>query len=308
MAAPRMPAFNVLFLAAGYGTRLERDIRADATGAHAHLLGVPKALLPVCGEPLLDHWLRLLETTAGASGAAAGPAATGRDLSHVYVVCNAHFHPQFAAWAADRGLPASHVLNDGTASNATRVGAVGDLALAIAHFGLAEAGRPPLLVVAGDTLMLADFDLARFVAAGEAAPGSLVARYTVSADADTLKTGILEIEPDAAAAGSGGGGDGGVARVTGFLEKPAPEDTPSRLACPCFYYLKPDALRLVDTFLHEKRLENAPLEQIDASGKFVQWLIHRHPTYSFAISGRLDIGGLATLIEAEEYMRAHRRA
>lgn len=45
-------------LAAGYGSRLHRDIVSDPTQQYANLLNTPKALLPVGGVPLLDHWIR----------------------------------------------------------------------------------------------------------------------------------------------------------------------------------------------------------------------------------------------------------
>ena len=38
---------DVLILAAGYGTRLQRDIKNDITGNYSHLQGLPKALLPI---------------------------------------------------------------------------------------------------------------------------------------------------------------------------------------------------------------------------------------------------------------------
>jgi hypothetical protein len=48
---------NVLLLAAGYGTRLERDMIADPTHKYSHLVGLPKALLPLAGKPRASYWL-----------------------------------------------------------------------------------------------------------------------------------------------------------------------------------------------------------------------------------------------------------
>jgi hypothetical protein len=44
------------------------------------------------------------------------------------------------------------------------------------------------------------------------------------------------------------------------------------------------------------------LAEIDATGKFIAWLITKSPVYSVGISGRMDIGGLKSLIEAEAYI------
>lgn len=51
---------NALILAAGYGTRLEQDLRGSE-GYH-QLLGVPKPLLPIGGRPLVSHWMSILQS------------------------------------------------------------------------------------------------------------------------------------------------------------------------------------------------------------------------------------------------------
>ena len=49
-----------LILAAGYGTRLSRDLQ-ERTEEYPQLVGVPKPLLPVAGVPLITHWVRSLK-------------------------------------------------------------------------------------------------------------------------------------------------------------------------------------------------------------------------------------------------------
>lgn len=51
---------KAVILAAGYGTRLQRDAEADTTGRYAHLVGVAKPLLPVGRCALISHWVRAL--------------------------------------------------------------------------------------------------------------------------------------------------------------------------------------------------------------------------------------------------------
>lgn len=123
------------------------------------------------------------------------------------------------------------------------------------------------------------------------AEGSLVTSYVVKDD-QTCKTGILEVEITTSPH-----------RVVNFLEKPDCKDTSSRLACPCFYHLRPEALRLVDVFLEEKKREGAALGEVDATGNFISWLVHQHPVFAAPIGGRLDIGGLVSYREAERYMK-----
>ncbi len=51
---------KAVILAAGYGTRLQRDVEADGSGRFAHLAGVAKPLLPVGARALISHWVHAL--------------------------------------------------------------------------------------------------------------------------------------------------------------------------------------------------------------------------------------------------------
>lgn len=55
---------KAVVLAAGYGTRLQRDIEKDVSGEFRHLEGIAKPLLPVGQCALLSHWLQALTQTA----------------------------------------------------------------------------------------------------------------------------------------------------------------------------------------------------------------------------------------------------
>ena len=73
-------------------------------------------------------------------------------------------------------------------------------------------------------MFYSDFSLPNFYTnATESTAAAAVTAYTVG-DLETTKYGIIEID-----------GDG---MICGFLEKPEPEMTKSRLACPCFYFFK----------------------------------------------------------------------
>ena len=130
-------------------------------------------------------------------------------------------------------------------------------------------------------------------------------------NADLPKTGILLLHPHSGAPCTGAEGQGGQGdvsvpsamypRIAGFLEKPNPADTPSRYACPCFYYLHRHALPHLHAFLAEQ--EGRPLDEYDATGKFIAYLISRVPVHAYPISGRLDIGNLPSYLEACAYLR-----
>lgn len=55
---------KAVILAAGYGTRLQRDIEKDQSGRFGHLQGVAKPLLPAGDCALISHWLRALSQSA----------------------------------------------------------------------------------------------------------------------------------------------------------------------------------------------------------------------------------------------------
>ncbi|KAJ3207221.1 hypothetical protein HDU67_007607 [Dinochytrium kinnereticum] len=276
-----MEKIAVLFLAAGYGTRLQRDIENSSNEAHQKLRGIAKALLPLNGTPLIDYWIQLLQKVT--------------TQHEIFVVCNASNHTQFKSWAEANSFPSDHMLNDGSTDNASRLGAVADMELAVRHFKIADKGFRGLLVIAGDTLFLRDFNLQDFISKSlKVSPACLVTSYTVR-DEETVKTGIMEGE-EVQVDGSR------YTRIRQFLEKPSPDQTTSRSACPCFYFLPTETLGYLSEFLTMVKATQK-LEEFDATGKYVQWLVHQAPVYATGISGRLDIGGLASLIEAEMYMK-----
>ena len=57
---------NVIVLAAGYGTRLHRDVVDNKE--YQHLLNVSKCLLPIANKPLLTYWLDLFKQVDAIQG------------------------------------------------------------------------------------------------------------------------------------------------------------------------------------------------------------------------------------------------
>ncbi|KAJ3338603.1 hypothetical protein HDU91_001167 [Kappamyces sp. JEL0680] len=276
---------DVLLLCGGFGTRIERDIRSlvnsesklmpaeKSNESLQRLVGLPKALLPLNKRPLLDYWMELLSRY---------PAPT-----RTLLLCNALHYPLFDGWAGQQARPVL-LFNNGVSSNEQRNGSVKDLWLAVQHFGLQQK---PLFIVAGDT-WIKDLDLHSFLATIESTlppHASVVVHYPIS-DAECAKSGVLEVDPASR-------------KVTAFLEKPAARDTASRMGCPCFYYMQPQALATLPLFLKAK--QPLGLAAIDAAGSWIQWLVMEHrqlDLFAVPISGRLDIGGLETYLAADAYM------
>ncbi|KAJ1531215.1 hypothetical protein HK405_001478 [Cladochytrium tenue] len=237
------------------------------------------------------------------------------------------------AWAAKNGLPSSHVHSDGSTSNETRLGAVRCIALAVEWFGLAKTGLGAayegVLVAAGDTLFLRDFDLGEFVQLARATAADtdcLVTSYTVT-DEETRRFGIAEVAAAALGGDEGGGAvapapPGGrvdVKRVVAFREKPGPDRTASRLACPCFYYFPRTVLaRLLGGFMEDAVRRGLALDAVDATGRLLAWAVRREEdgsdgpdlgatsrtntnVWAVPVSGRVDIGNLESYRIADSY-------
>ncbi|XP_056610693.1 uncharacterized protein zgc:136439 isoform X2 [Triplophysa dalaica] len=257
--------------AAGYGTRLLRDIENDLTGNFKDLRGIAKPLLPVGPCALISLWVQALTKTGC--------------VDAIYVVTNDIYHEAFLQWAQE--YPNVKVINDGTTKNENRHGAVACLQLTVKLCDVDDH----LLVIGGDTLFKEDFSLGKFTerfleVQNKDKESNLVLSYQCK-DEETSKYGILELDEDL--------------KVQCMKEKPLPNETSSRSACPCFYLLSKTSLPLLDTFLFEKK--NAPIEDRDAPGNFLSWLILRRPVYVQKISGRFDVGNLASYIECDKYFK-----
>ena len=120
-----------LILAAGYATRL-----------YPLTENFPKPLLKVRDKAILD-WLVDDIDTAG--------------LVDEYVVISNHkYAHHFEDWAKTKSQKIT-VVDDGTESNETRLGAVRDIQFAIEQLGLDDE----MLVIAGDKVL--DFSLTGFI-------------------------------------------------------------------------------------------------------------------------------------------------
>ena len=137
------------------------------------------------------------------------------------------------------------------------------------------------MVIGGDTLFFDDFSLRDVLRVFSERGTNVVLQYPIERDADTLKTGVLELD------------ERGV--VVNMLEKPDPSATPSRKGCPCFYLYTRDSLSLLPSFIGGAK----SLAEADAPGHYVSWVWSRRPCYAHYVSGRYDIGGLQTYIDCE---------
>lgn len=260
---------KAVILAAGYGTRLLKDLQNAYEQRLQDLIETPKPLLPIGGFPLIAYWIEALKA--------------GNDLKDIFIVTNDIYFSKFKEWA--KNYPFVTVTTDGTSTNEERLGAVSCLQLVIEKFRIDDS----LIVIGGDTLFYEDFHLQDVLKKYEVLyldnnQANLVLSY-ICKDEETKKYGILETDESY--------------RIRAIKEKPLATDTASRQACPCFYIFSKHTLPCVKEFLNDKK--DAPIDEKDAPGHFLSWLVTRKPVYFYSISGRFDVGSLASYLLCDNY-------
>ena len=235
-----------LILAAGYATRL-----------YPLTEHFPKPLLEVQGKTILDWLLEDIDK----SGV----------VDQYVVISNHKFAHHFQAWADQHRLPIT-VLDDGTESNETRLGAVRDVQFAIDALALHD----DLLVIAGDNLL--DFSLTDFIAYQRRKQTSCVMRYYEPSTEKLRKTGVAVVDEDD--------------RILSMEEKPA--EPKSHWCTPPFYIYKASDVGLVKVGIDSGC-------GVDAPGSFIAWLSSVTPVHAYEMPGkRYDIGNLQSYEEVKQ--------
>lgn len=235
-----------LILAAGYATRL-----------YPLTENFPKPLLEVQGKTILD-WLVDDIDTAG--------------LIDEYVVISNHkYAHHFDAWARNKSMKVT-VVDDGTSSNETRLGAVKDIQFAIDQLGLDD----DMLVIAGDNVL--DFSLTKFMTYAKQKGTSCIMRYFEGNEQKLHKCGVVQIDEND--------------RILSMEEKPA--QPKSNWCCPPFYYYTRQDARLV-----EKGIASGC--GTDAPGSYIAWLCTQTPVHAMEMPGkRFDVGNLESYNKINE--------
>lgn len=248
-----------IFLVAGYGTRMYPLTETTA-----------KPLLTVAGRPVMDYLYDNI-------------VATGR-VSQICLVSNAKYFSQFADWAAiKRGeihAPGIQVINDGTRTNETRLGAIADLALALRTLNIDD----DVFVSSGDNLY--PFDFANMIRFFDQKSANTICIWPIRHSERLRRTGVVQVDADF--------------RVIDFEEKPA--QPRSNYGTPSIYIFKKSTIAQVYEYL-------ASGHNPDAPGHFISWLFQRSPVFAFLIQQEIyDIGNLQTYYEIDRLWQAQRRA
>ncbi len=227
-----------LILAAGYATRL-----------YPLTENFPKPLLEVGDKTILDWLIEDIDKS--------------QLVDEFVVISNHKFAHHFEKWAKKCQQKIT-VVDDGTDSNETRLGAVKDIQFAIEKLEIDD----DVLVIAGDNLL--DFSLTEFINYANQKSSSCIMRYYEKDDKKLLKCGVVIIDSDD--------------KILNMTEK---SPTPATNWCtpPFYFYTKADS-KLISEAINDGC-------GVDAPGSYIAWLCKRTDVYAMEMPGkRYDIGNL----------------
>ena len=237
-----------IVIAAGYATRLGELTK-----------NFPKPLLKIGEKSILERMLDDIDTIP--------------EIDEHIIITNHRFASIFEEWAQNQHYTKPiTIIDDGTSTNETRLGAVGDLLFTMKKLNLDD----DMLVVAADNLLF--FSFREFVDFAKAKQTSCIMYHEQPSIEKLQRTGVVVLNSDN--------------RVLEMEEKP--QVPKSHFAVPPFYiYLKKD----LDLVRHA--LENGC--GVDAPGNLAHYMVDHTIIHAWKMSaGRFDIGSLDTYYEACE--------
>lgn len=244
---------KVIILAAGYATRLQPLTQ-----------NIPKSLLVVGNKKIID---RILDKVAELES----------KIDAIHVISNAKFFQNFNDWReVSRYKDKVSVINDGSTSNETRLGAIKDLELAINQ----KSVKDDILVLAGDNLF--DFDLNKFLKFAKASSdGVSIALYDIKSLELAKNFGVLKVDERK--------------RVVDFEEKP--QSPKSTLISTGIYYFPKDKLSFIEKYVKMQA-------KLDAPGYYIGWLVKNDKVYGYTfLEDWYDIGNIESYKKADrEYL------
>lgn len=245
-----------IVIAAGYATRLGELTK-----------NFPKPLLKIGNSTILGRMLDDIDTIP--------------EIDEHIIITNHKFAPIFDEWVEQRFLDSARndkkgkpitVVDDGTETNETRLGAVCDLLFAMSKLELDD----DLLVVAADNIL--EFSFKEFVDFAYQKGTSCIMCHEQPSIEKLQRTGVIVVDDQW--------------KVLEMAEKP--EVPKTHWAVPPFYiYLKKD-LSLV-----RHSVENGCGK--DAPGNLAHYMVEHTTMHAWKMSaGRFDIGSLDTYYQAVE--------
>ena len=237
-----------IVIAAGYATRLGELTK-----------NFPKPLLKIGDNTILGRMLDDIDMIP--------------EIDEHIIITNHKFAHIFEQWKLGTAYQKPiTIIDDGTETNDTRLGAVCDLLFAIEKLGIDD----DMLVVAADNLLF--FSFKEFVDFANEKGTSCIMCHEQPSIEKLQRTGVVVLDENN--------------RVMNMEEKP--EHPKSHWAVPPFYIYKKHDLELI-----RHSVENGCGK--DAPGNLAHYMVDRTTIHAWPMSaGRFDIGSLDTYYEACE--------
>lgn len=241
-----------IVIAAGYATRLGELTK-----------NFPKPLLKIGNNTILGRMLDDIDSIP--------------DIDEHIIVTNHKFAPIFEQWAKEVNYSKPiTIIDDGTSTNDTRLGAVRDLQFAIEKAKVDD----DMLVVAADNLLF--FSFQRFVEFAKEKGTPCIMCHNQPSKEKLQRTGVVVLDDNW--------------RVLNMEEKP--EEPKSTWAVPPFYIYRKEN---IDMIMHA--IENGC--GFDAPGNLAHYMVDNVEMHAWPMAGtgenlRFDIGSLDTYNEACE--------
>jgi len=240
-----------IVIAAGYATRLGELTK-----------NFPKPLLKIGKSTILGRMLDDIDRIP--------------EIDEHIIVTNHKFTPIFEDWKAEQHYqkPVT-IIDDGTETNDTRLGAVCDLLLAMEQCHIDD----DMLVVAADNLLF--FSFQEFVDFAKEKQTSCIMCHEQPSMEKLQRTGVIVVDDQM--------------KVLNMEEKP--QEPKSHWAVPPFYIYQRKDLDLV-----RHAVENGCGK--DAPGNLAHYMVEKTVMHAWPMSaGRFDIGSLDTYYEACDLAR-----
>ena len=237
-----------IVIAAGYATRLGELTR-----------NFPKPLLKIGQSTILGRMLDDIDTIP--------------EIDEHIIITNHRFADIFRQWASEQAYTKPiTIVDDGTETNETRLGAVCDLLYAMEQLAIDD----DMLVVAADNLLF--FSFREFVDFAHEKGTSCIMCHEQPDVEKLRRTGVIVVDEQM--------------RVLNMEEKP--EQPKSHWAVPPFYIYKKQDLNIVRGSVADGCGKDAP-------GNLAHYMVEHTAMHAWPMSaGRFDIGSLDTYYEAQK--------
>ncbi|MBI2043530.1 nucleotidyltransferase family protein [Candidatus Pacearchaeota archaeon] len=230
---------KAVILCAGFATRL-----------YPLTLDKPKSLLEISGKPLLNYIVEKIEKI--------------NEINEISIVTNEKFLSQFEKWLQENTKKFEKkikIINDGTKTNETRLGGIGDLDFAIKK----EKINEDLLVVLGDNLF--DFDLISFLEFFKKKNEVCIGVYDLKNKEKVRQLGVLEIKNQ---------------KLISFEEKP--QNPKSTIISTGIYFFPGKNLKKISDYMKTDKPKDGP-------GYLILNLLNSQDIHVFEFRGKwFDIG------------------